>query len=160
MVFETIKKIFGGNNGNTKLKSSAPVPVEDYVEVEVKAYDDENLIKIKSLNLKDHRDVNEISLIVEAGYIALVKTVHLDRDVDEEYAQLLKALKDKLDRLNGNMFRIGDYHIMAIPHNVVVEKVDSDEEDKNLPYGASTTPKNEAKPEEKFEEYDDELFDE
>nr|WP_048057974.1 cell division protein SepF [Methanothermococcus okinawensis] len=120
-MLKSIKKMFGGTDEN-QLKS-APVSLDDYVEVPVKVHDDSNIVKIKVCELDDYRDATDIAVMVEAGYIVIANTIDLDREMDEEYAKLLKYLKDKLLDSNGTIIRLCDNKIMAIPNNVIIEKL-------------------------------------
>ncbi len=140
MVFsylDKIKGIFAGDSGKTTLKSG-PVSIEEYVEVPVQIQEDGNIIKIKVCELNDYRDATDIAILVEAGYLVIADTVNLERDVDEEYAKLLEYLRDKLLEFGGNMVRVGNEKILAIPSNVVIEKLVKEPETN---VESSTTPK-------------------
>ena len=123
MVFESIKELIkGGTNNKPKLETS-PVAIEDYVEVPVKIHDDSNIIKIKVCELDDYRDATDISVMIEAGYIAIANTINLERDMDEDYAKLLAYLKNKVSECDGTVIKVCESKIMAVPNNVVIEKL-------------------------------------
>jgi hypothetical protein len=118
-----IKKIFGGGDNSSSLNKGSISSIEEYVEVPVHIHDDSNVIKIKVCELEDYRDATDIAVLVEAGYLVLANTIHLERDIDEDYAKLLAYLRDKLSECGGNMVRVGDEKILVIPSNVVIEKL-------------------------------------
>ncbi|WP_292461208.1 cell division protein SepF [Methanothermococcus sp.] len=121
MVFKSIMELIKGRDGKTL--NSNPVTIDDYVEVPIKIHDDGNIIKIKVCELDDYRDATDISVMVEAGYIVIANTINLDRDIDEDYAKLLAYLKDKISECNGTIIKVCESKIMAVPHNVVIEKL-------------------------------------
>ncbi|MDK2790327.1 MAG: hypothetical protein PWP15_834 [Methanothermococcus sp.] len=126
-----IKKIFGGKDS---LKTSGPVPIEEYVEIPVKVYDDTNTIKIKVCDLEDLRDVTDIAIMLEAGYLVIANTINLERDLDDDYVKILTCLKNKVATNGGKIVRLCDNKIMVVPNNTVIEKlVKEDEKVKKIP---------------------------
>lgn len=120
-----IKKIFSGRDS---LKTSGPVPIEEYIEIPVKVYDDTNAIKIKVCDLEDLRDATDIAIMLEAGYLVIANTINLERDLDDDYVKILTSLKNKVASNGGKIVRLCDNKILVVPNNTVIEKLVKEEE--------------------------------
>jgi hypothetical protein len=73
------------------LKTSSPVPIEEYVELPVKGYEGLETIKIKVCDLEDFKDATDIAVLTEAGYLVIANTINLERDLDDDYAKILSS---------------------------------------------------------------------
>ncbi|MBP2143218.1 SepF-like predicted cell division protein (DUF552 family) [Methanococcus voltae] len=124
-MFKKIKKMISSTE---TLKPSSPVPIEEYIELPVKTYEGNELVKIKVCELEDFKDSTEISVLVEAGYLVIANTIDLERDIDDDYAKVLTDLKNKL-RNTGKIVRLCETKIMAVPSNTVIEKIVKEKKD-------------------------------
>ena len=126
MVLESLKKLFKRDD-DKKIKSisSNLVSVDEYLEipVDMSNSEEENIIKIKVLDLEDYRDAADIVVMAESGHIVIVNTANLEKDVDEEYSKLILYLKDKIVEFGGALVRICANKILVMPKNVVIEKL-------------------------------------
>ncbi|MBW9221999.1 cell division protein SepF [Methanothermococcus sp. SCGC AD-155-C09] len=129
MVLESLKKIFKkDDNKKIKFISSNLTSIGDigeYEELPVDTGDieEENIIKIKVIDLEDYRDAADIVVMAESGHIVIANTVNLEKDVDEEYSKLILYLKDKTAEFGGTLIRICENRIFVLPKNVVIEKL-------------------------------------
>ena len=134
MVLESLKKLFKRDD-DKKIKSisSNLVSVDEYLEipVDMSNSEEENIIKIKVLDLEDYRDAADIVVMAESGHIVIVNTVDLERDIDEEYSKLVLYLKDKIAEFGGALVRICANKILVMPKNVVIEKLIKEIDDKD-----------------------------
>ncbi|MBW9221342.1 cell division protein SepF [Methanothermococcus sp. SCGC AD-155-M21] len=126
MVLESLKKIFKKDD-NKKIKpissSLASIDVYEELPVDTSDIEEENIIKIKVLDLEDYRDAADVVVMAESGHIVIVNTVDLERDIDDEYSKLVLYLKDKIAEFGGALVRICANKILVMPRNVVIEKL-------------------------------------
>ena len=126
MVLESIKKIFKKED-DKKIK---PIPsnlgsgnIYEELPIDTSDIEEENIIKIKVLDLEDYRDAADIVVMAESGHIVIANTVNLEKDIDEEYSKLILYLKDKIIEFGGAIVRICANKILVIPKNVVIERL-------------------------------------
>ena len=126
MVLESLKKIFKKDD-DKKIKPISPnlTSIDEYEELHVDAEnsEEENIIKIKVLDLEDYRDAADIVVMVESGHIVIVNTTNLEKDIDEDYSKLILYLKDKIAEFGGALVRICANKILVMPNNVIIEKL-------------------------------------
>ena len=129
MVLESLKKIFKRDDDKKIKPISSNITsigdIGEYEEIHVDAnnIEEENIIKIKVLDLEDYRDAADIVVMAESGHIVIVNTMNLEKDVDEEYSKLILYLKDKIVEFGGALVRICENRIFVLPKNVVIEKL-------------------------------------
>ncbi|HIP16728.1 MAG TPA: DUF552 domain-containing protein [Methanothermococcus okinawensis] len=125
MVLESLKKILKGDSNKIKPISSNLTSIEEYEEIPVDTgnSEEEDIIKIKVLDLEDYRDAADIVVMAESGHIVIVNTVDLEKDIDEEYSKLILYLKDKIAEFGGAMVRLSVNKLLVMPKNVVIEKL-------------------------------------
>ncbi|EHP88554.1 cell division protein SepF [Methanotorris formicicus] len=128
MVFEKLKELFG--SGKTDIKQPAPITIEEYVELPMAPVEEEKSIRIKVCDLNDGKDAVNIIVMVEAGYLVIANTPHLERDIDEEYAAILSKLKNEITKIGGKMVGLSETKIFIVPRNVIIEKIVKEEKEK------------------------------
>ncbi|ABR55939.1 cell division protein SepF [Methanococcus aeolicus] len=134
-MFESLKEIFQGKKTKSSNLTYGVSSIEDYEydEIPVQINDDSNIIKMKACDLEDYRDATDITVLVEAGYIVIANTIDMERDMNEDYAAVLKYLQEKIAECDGNIVMLAPKKIMAVPKNVVIEKLIKEPEDLNKP---------------------------
>ena len=71
-----------------------------------------------------------VIVMVEAGYLVIANTPHLERDIDEEYAAILSKLKNEVAKIGGKMVGLSETKIFIVPRNVIIEKIIKEEKEK------------------------------
>ena len=136
-MIKSLKEIFKGKGkkGNSLSLTSSVSSIDDYEydEIPVHIHDDSNVVKMKVCDLEDYRDATDIAVLVEAGYIAIANTIDMEREMNEDYAEILKYLQDKLAECDGHIVMLAPKKIMAIPNNVIIEKLIKEPEDSDEP---------------------------
>ena len=124
MVFKSIMKLLKGEEKKIKLKKTNGIlPVEEYVELPVELdIEEEDVIRVKVLDLKDHKDANEILVWVENGCIVIANTVDLEKEIDEKYLNMIKYLRDETVRIGGKIVRVCNNRVLVLPKNAIIEK--------------------------------------
>ena len=104
-MIKSLKEIFKGKKGNSLSLTSSVSSIDDYEydEIPVHIHDDSNVVKMKVCDLEDYRDATDIAVLVEAGYIAIANTIDMEREMNEDYAEILKYLQDKLTECDGHI---------------------------------------------------------
>ena len=135
MVFKSLLKLLKGEEEGVNFEKSnnGILPVEKYIEIEVEDVEEkeEDIIRIKVLDLKDRKDANEILVWVENGCIVIANTVDLEREVDERYLNVINYLKEEVLKIRGKVVRICNNRILVLPKNVKIEKAVREEEEEN-----------------------------
>ena len=129
MVFKSIMKLLKGEEKNIEFEKNANngiLPVEKYIEIPELELDvedeEENIIKIKVLDLENRKDANEILVWVENGCIVIANTLDLDKELDKKYLEIIKYLRDETIKIGGKIVKVCNNKIMVLPGNVIIEK--------------------------------------
>ncbi|AEF97249.1 cell division protein SepF [Methanotorris igneus] len=128
MVLEKLKEILGV--GKPNIKQPAPLSIEEYVELPIASVEEEKPIRIKVCDLNDEKDAVNIIVMIEAGYLVIANTPHLERDIDEDYAAILSKLKNEVAKIGGKMVRLCETKLLIVPKNIVIEKIIKEEKEK------------------------------
>ncbi|HIP34659.1 MAG TPA: cell division protein SepF, partial [Methanothermococcus okinawensis] len=94
--------------------------------------EEDNIIRIKVLDLENQKDANEILVWVENGCIVIANTVDLEKSLDEKYLNVIKYLRDETVKMGGKIVRVCNNRILVLPRNVIIEKAVREREEKNL----------------------------
>lgn len=136
MVFKSLLKLLKGEGKNIefgKKSNSDILPVEMYEELHLDIDEEEdNIIRIKVLDLENQKDANEILVWVENGCIVIANTVDLEKSLDEKYLNVIKYLRDETVKMGGKIVRVCNNRILVLPKNVIIEKAVREREEKNL----------------------------
>jgi len=136
MVFKSLLKLLKGEGKNIefgKKPNNDILPVEMYEELHLDIDEEEdNIIRIKVLDLENQKDANEILVWVENGCIVIANTVDLEKSLDEKYLNVIKYLRDETVKMGGKIVRVCNNRILVLPKNVIIEKAVREREEKNL----------------------------
>ncbi|GBF36417.1 cell division protein SepF [Methanofervidicoccus abyssi] len=136
MVFKSLLKLLKGEEKNIefgKKPNNDILPVEMYEELHLDIDEEEdNIIRIKVLDLENQKDANEILVWVENGCIVIANTVDLEKCLDEKYLNVIKYLRDETVKMGGKIVRVCNNRILVLPKNVIIEKAVREREEKNL----------------------------
>ena len=136
MVFKSLLKLLKGEEKNIefgKKPNNDILPVEMYEELHLDIDEEEdNIIRIKVLDLENQKDANEILVWVENGCIVIANTVDLEKSLDEKYLNVIKYLRDETVKMGGKIVRVCNNRILVLPKNVIIEKAVREREEKNL----------------------------
>ncbi|HIQ31859.1 MAG TPA: DUF552 domain-containing protein [Methanothermococcus okinawensis] len=127
MVLKSLFKILKGEEDKVNFEKSNNDDILSggpYVEIDVDDnVEEENIIKIKVLELENRKDANEILVWVENGCIVIAHTRNLEREIDEKYLEVIKYLKDEVQKMRGMVVKVCNDKILVLPRNVIIEKV-------------------------------------
>jgi len=122
-------KLLKGEEKNIEFEKNTNngiLPVEKYIEIPELELDvedeEENIIKIKVLDLENRKDANEILVWVENGCIVIANTLDLDKELDKKYLEIIKYLRDETIKIGGKIVKVCNNKIMVLPGNVIIEK--------------------------------------
>jgi len=136
MVFKSLMKLLKGEEKKVEVGKSnnGIMPVEKYVEldVELDVDEEEDIIRIKVLDLEDRKDANEILVWVDNGCIVIANTLDLEKDIDENYLNIIKYLKGETLKMGGKIVRVCNNRVLVLPRNVIIEKAIKEREEENL----------------------------
>jgi len=136
MVFKSLLKLLKGEEKNIefgKKSNSDILPVEMYEELHLDIDEEEDdIIRIKVLDLENQKDANEILVWIENGCIVIANTVDLEKSLDEKYLNVIKYLRDETVKMGGKIVRVCNNRILVLPKNVIIEKAVREREGKNL----------------------------
>ncbi|CAB3287163.1 conserved protein of unknown function [Methanocaldococcus lauensis] len=123
-MLEKIKKLLKGKNtGN--LTPPAPVTIDDYLgeieEIPITPVEEEKIV-IKVCSIEDDKDAVTAIVLAEAGYIVIAKTPNLEKEIDDEFIEIIKKIRNEVLKNGGNVIILGDEHLLITPKNVVIEK--------------------------------------
>jgi SepF-like predicted cell division protein (DUF552 family) len=122
-MLEKLKKIFGKKD---TLSAPAPVSVDDYLEeieeIPLTPVDDEKTV-IKVCSIEDEKDAVNAILMAEAGYIVIAKIPNLEKEIDDEFIEIIEKMRDEVSKFGGMLLALGDEHLLITPRNVVIEKL-------------------------------------
>jgi SepF-like predicted cell division protein (DUF552 family) len=123
-MLEKLKKIFGKKKDT--LSAPAPVSVDDYLEeieeIPLTPVDDEKTV-IKVCSIEDEKDAVNAILMAEAGYIVIAKIPNLEKEIDDEFIEIIEKMRDEVSKFGGMLLALGDEHLLITPRNVVIEKL-------------------------------------
>ncbi len=123
-MLEKLKKLFKGKN-NENLNPPTPVSIDDYLqdieELPITSVEDEKIV-IKVCSIEDEKDAVTAIVLAEAGYIVIAKTPNLEKEIDDEFIEIIKKIRDEVLKNGGNVIILGDEHLLITPKNVVIEK--------------------------------------
>ncbi|AXI25754.1 hypothetical protein CFE53_06320 [Methanofervidicoccus sp. A16] len=136
MVFKSLMELLKGKEKNVELEkkpNNGILSVERYEElpVELDIDEEENIIRIKVLDLEDQKDANEILIWVENGCIVIANTLDLEKNIDEKYLHVIKYLRDETIKMGGKIVRVCSNKILVLPRNVIIEKAIKEREEEN-----------------------------
>ena len=137
MVFKSLMKLLKGEEKKVevgKSNNNGIMSVEKYIELDVEpdVDEEEDIIRIKVLDLEDRKDANEILVWVENGCIVIANTIDLEKEVDENYLNVIKYLKDETLKMGGKIVRVCNNRVLVLPRNAIIEKAIKDREEENL----------------------------
>ncbi|ENN96020.1 hypothetical protein J422_04745 [Methanocaldococcus villosus KIN24-T80] len=123
-MFKKLKEIFSPEG--KKIKSTKPITIEEYFEsLEELPHDvvDEEKIVIKACSIYNEKDGVDAILYAESGHIVIAKIPNLEKDVDEEFIEVIKKIRDEVSKFGGKLILLGEEHLLITPKNVIIEKV-------------------------------------
>ncbi|CAB3289578.1 conserved protein of unknown function [Methanocaldococcus lauensis] len=122
-MLEKIKKLLKGGEG--KPISTPPIPIDDYLgeieEIPITPVEEEKIV-IKVCSIEDDKDAVTAIILAEAGYIVIAKTPNLEKEIDDEFIEIIKKIRNEVLKNGGNVIILGDEHLLITPKNVVIEK--------------------------------------
>ncbi|XRO75786.1 cell division protein SepF [Methanocaldococcus sp. 28A] len=130
-MLDKLKKILGLKDN---FSAPAPVSIDDYLgeieELPITPVEDEKVI-IKVCSIEDDKDAVNAIVMAEAGYIVIAKTPNLEKEIDDEFIEIIKKIKNETTKFGGNLIILGDEHLLITPKNVVIEKLLKEKKEAN-----------------------------
>jgi SepF-like predicted cell division protein (DUF552 family) len=122
-MLEKLKKFLGKKDN---FSTPAPVSIDDYLEeieeIPIRPMDDEK-ITIKVCSIEDEKDAVNAIVLAEAGYIVIAKTPNLEKEIDDEFIEIIGKMRTEVSKFGGMLLALGDEHLLITPRNVVIEKL-------------------------------------
>ncbi|XRO76740.1 cell division protein SepF [Methanocaldococcus sp. 10A] len=122
-MLEKLKKLLGKKDN---FSAPAPVSIDDYLgeieEIPITPVEEEK-VTIKVCSIEDDKDAVNAIVMAEAGYIVIAKTPNLEKEIDDEFIEIIKKIKNETIKFGGNLIILGDEHLLITPKNVVIEKL-------------------------------------
>jgi len=122
-MLEKLKKFLGKKDN---FSTPAPVSIDDYLEeieeIPISPMDDEK-ITIKVCSIEDEKDAVNAIVLAEAGYIVIAKTPNLEKEIDDEFIEIIGKMRTEVSKFGGMLLALGDEHLLITPRNVVIEKL-------------------------------------
>ena len=122
-MLEKLKKFLGKKDN---FSTPAPVSIDDYLEeieeIPISPMEDEK-ITIKVCSIEDEKDAVNAIVLAEAGYIVIAKTPNLEKEIDDEFIEIIGKMRTEVSKFGGMLFALGDEHLLITPRNVVIEKL-------------------------------------
>ena len=123
-MLEKLKKLLKKKGDN--FSTPAPVSIDDYLEeieeIPISPMEDEK-ITIKVCSVEDEKDAINAIVLAEAGYIVIAKTPNLEKDIDDEFIEIIGKMRTEVSKFGGMLLALGDEHLLITPRNVVIEKL-------------------------------------
>jgi len=122
-MLEKLKKFLGKKDN---FSTPAPVSIDDYLEeieeIPISPMEDEK-ITIKVCSIEDEKDAVNAIVLAEAGYIVIAKTPNLEKEIDDEFIEIIGKMRTEVSKFGGMLLALGDEHLLITPRNVVIEKL-------------------------------------
>ena len=122
-MLEKLKKFLGKKDN---FSTPAPVSIDDYLEeieeIPIRPMEDEK-ITIKVCSIEDEKDAVNAIVLAEAGYIVIAKTPNLEKEIDDEFIEIIGKMRTEVSKFGGMLLALGDEHLLITPRNVVIEKL-------------------------------------
>ena len=122
-MLEKLKKLLGKKDN---FSAPAPVSIDDYLEeieeIPISPMDDEK-ITIKVCSIEDEKDAVNAIVLAEAGYIVIAKTPNLEKEIDDEFIEIIGKMRTEVSKFGGMLLALGGEHLLITPRNVVIEKL-------------------------------------
>ncbi len=123
-MLKKLKEIFSKKGDN--FSTPAPVSVDDYLgeieELPITPAEEEK-ITIKVCSIEDEKDAVNAIVMAEAGYIVIAKTPNLEKEIDDEFIEIIRKMRNEVAKFGGMLLALGDEHLLITPGNVVIEKL-------------------------------------
>ncbi|AAB98927.1 TPA: cell division protein SepF [Methanocaldococcus jannaschii] len=123
-MLEKLKKLLSKKGDN--FSTPAPVSVDDYLEeieeIPLTPVEEEKVI-IKVCSIEDEKDAVNAIVMAEAGYIVIAKTPNLEKEIDDEFIEIIRKMRNEVAKFGGMLLALGDEHLLITPRNVVIEKL-------------------------------------
>jgi SepF-like predicted cell division protein (DUF552 family) len=115
MVFNKIKKAFGGSRGESSQ--------EDYLEIDLEKEEKNTKILVKLFTLKKYDDVNTILNVLREGYsIAIIDIKVLKSKDPIELKRAVSKIKKTAEALEGNIAGFGENLLIVTPPFAQIQK--------------------------------------
>ena len=122
-MLEKLKRFLGKKDN---FSTPAPVSIDDYLEeieeIPISPMEDEK-ITIKVCSIEDEKDAVNAIVLAEAGYIVIAKTPNLEKEIDDEFIEIIGKMRTEVSKFGGMLLALGDEHLLITPRNVVIEKL-------------------------------------
>ena len=122
-MLEKLKKLLGKKDN---FSAPAPVSIDDYLEeieeIPISPMEDEK-ITIKVCSIEDEKDAVNAIVMAEAGYIVIAKTPNLEKEIDDEFIEIIRKMRNEVAKFGGMLLALGDEHLLITPRNVIIEKL-------------------------------------
>ena len=122
-MLEKLKKFLGKKDN---FSTPAPLSIDDYLEeieeIPISPMEDEK-ITIKVCSIEDEKDAVNAIVLAEAGYIVIAKTPNLEKEIDDEFIEIIGKMRTEVSKFGGMLLALGDEHLLITPRNVVIEKL-------------------------------------
>ena len=123
-MLEKLKKLLKKNGDN--FSAPAPVSVDDYLgeieEIPITPVEEEK-VTIKVCSIEDEKDAVNAIVMAEAGYIVIAKTPNLEKEIDDEFIEIIRKMRNEVAKFGGMLLALGDEHLLITPRNVIIEKL-------------------------------------
>ncbi|ADC69916.1 Protein of unknown function DUF1621 [Methanocaldococcus sp. FS406-22] len=131
-MLEKLKKLLDKKKGN--LSAPAPVSIDDYLgeieEIPITPAEEEK-VTIKVCSIEDEKDAVNAIVMAEAGYIVIAKTPNLEKEIDDEFIEIIRKMRNEVAKFGGMLLALGDEHLLITPKNVIIEKLIKEKKEEN-----------------------------
>ncbi|MFH1787670.1 MAG: cell division protein SepF [archaeon] len=115
MVFDRIKKVFSGSDGESM--------DNEYLEIDLEQKEKDNKVLVRLFVLKSYEDVNEILAALREGYTIAVIDIKVLRQKDPiELKRAVSKIKKTTDALEGSIAGFGENTIIVTPSFAKISK--------------------------------------
>lgn len=115
MVFNKIKKAFGGSKGQSSQ--------EDYLEIDLEKEEKNTKVLVKLFTLRKYDDVNSILNVLREGYaIAIIDIKTLKSKDPIELKRAVSKIKKTAEALEGNIAGFGENLLIVTPTFAQIQK--------------------------------------
>ncbi|ACX71887.1 Protein of unknown function DUF1621 [Methanocaldococcus vulcanius M7] len=153
-MLKKLKQLLNKGRGEN-ISTPSPVSIDDYLEeieeIPISTVEEEK-ITIKVCSIEDEKDAINAIVLAEAGYIVIAKTPNLEKEIDDEFVEIIRKMRNEVAKFGGMLLALGDEHLLITPKNVIIEKLIKEKKETKTPPLKSMLTEKEEEKEEKPEE--------
>ncbi|NPA62785.1 MAG: cell division protein SepF [Methanococci archaeon] len=146
-MLKKLKQLLNKGRGEN-ISTPSPVSIDDYLEeieeIPISTVEEEK-ITIKVCSIEDEKDAINAIVLAEAGYIVIAKTPNLEKEIDDEFVEIIRKMRNEVAKFGGMLLALGDEHLLITPKNVIIEKLIKEKKENKSPFKSVLTEKEEEK---------------